>query len=103
MGKSVFSDLEEGKQTYLTAKAFENSNAQTKKKLERLLRKKKITKNDFGLFQEILVESGSKDYSEKLAQRYLAKALKELEKTPFNKSQKAKLSSLALYIVKRNL
>lgn len=64
-GKSIISDLVEGKRTILLWKAYKNSNTSNKKFIENILSKKNIGIKDLETIKNIMIESGSLDHAKK--------------------------------------
>jgi len=63
LGKSVDSDIQEGKQTLLTVRAFENASPSQKKKLEFFIGNLSITKADMEEVRRIIEDTGALEYS----------------------------------------
>jgi geranylgeranyl diphosphate synthase type I len=102
LGKPVGSDVKEVKQTLLVIKAFEKSTPAQKKKLKRLLGKKDLSIDELAVFREIIVATGSLDYSQKLSQDLVSQALKDLTKVSFAEQEaRAFFQAIAEYIIKR--
>lgn len=101
-GKSVKSDAEEGKHTFLTVKALEVLPVEERSEFVSLLRKGKLSDADFEIFKDAIIETGSKKYSQVLAGEYLKKSLQFLGNTPYNDSVQGKFAALAEFIVHRN-
>ncbi len=81
-GKPVGSDVREKKKTLLVVKAYEWGNNEVKKFLEEIYDRKKqndITDEDVRMVQEIVKETGSLDYSEKLIGKLYNEAMVALE------------------------
>lgn len=102
-GKSVGSDIEEGKQTILVVKARENSNSKQKKQINDILGKKNITPEDIEKFQKIIKETGSLDYAVALARKLINRGKKNIEKMNINKEAKDFLIGIAGYMIQRDL
>jgi geranylgeranyl diphosphate synthase type I len=103
MGKSVASDIEEGKQSLLVVKARQLASVVQKKELNAILGKKKLTKKEIGTFQDILKETGALAYAEKLTMRHLNEGKQEIEKTIILPEAKKFLVGLAEYLEKREV
>lgn len=102
IGKSVMSDFEEGKHTFLTVKAHELLSEADSKEFSALLAKSAPTRDDFEAFRSFIEASGSKAYSEELAAQYLEESLQNLAQSAYNESVKERLRSLAQFIVHRD-
>lgn len=103
IGKSVASDIEEGKQSLLVVKAREIASASVKKQLAEVLGKKNITKKEIKIFQDILKTTGSLEYSKDLASEYIQKAKVELEKIIIKKEARSFLIGLNQYLNGREI
>lgn len=73
LGKSVGSDIRQGKQTILVAKAYENANREQKKILDSTLGKKDLTAEGLESFRKVIVETGSLDYAKRLSAKLVEK------------------------------
>jgi geranylgeranyl diphosphate synthase, type I len=102
IGKPVGSDIIEGKQTLLLIKALEKGNQEQKKIIKDCLNKENISEKEVEDFRQIVRETGSLEYSEKLARELTEEALQALNEIDF-KSVEAKefFSGIAEYIVNR--
>lgn len=63
IGKSVGSDIEEGKKTLLSVKTFAEANAKQLKSLSQLFGKQNISLDEVKAFRKIVIETGSLKYS----------------------------------------
>ena len=103
MGKSVASDIEEGKQSLLVIKARLLATKTEKKQLNSILGKNKLTQKEILTFQNILKSTGALKYAEKLAAQYLDKGKKEIEKAVLLPQSKEFLVGLVEYLEKREV
>ncbi|MCX6762018.1 MAG: polyprenyl synthetase family protein [Candidatus Moranbacteria bacterium] len=104
LGKSVGADIIEGKQTLLVFRALKNGTKEQIKEINRLLGKKDLTEKEAEAFRRIVRETGSLEYSQGLAGRFVAESLVALEKIEFkNNEAKNFLESIAEYIIKREV
>lgn len=104
LGKSVGADIIEGKQTLLVVQALKSGTARQKGAIKNLLGKKDLTKPEVESFRRILRETGSLEYSQKLAGKLVAESLSVLKNVEFkNKEAKNFLESIAEYIIKREV
>jgi len=105
LGKSVGSDIRQGKQTILVVKAFEKANANQKKILNDTLGKKDLTAKDLDNFRRVMIETGSLDYAKKLSMRLVEKGKKAIESSSFwpgmEKEAKEFLLGIGDYIINR--
>lgn len=102
LGKPVGSDIMEGKQTLLLLKAQQWGNGNQKQRLKQLIGKKDISNGEVEEFRAIIKDTGSLDYSKKLAQSLVAEGLNELGKISFkNEQSRIFLEGIAKYIIER--
>jgi geranylgeranyl diphosphate synthase type I len=104
LGKSVGADIIEGKQTFLVLKALQKGNKKQRSEIKRLLGKKDLQEKEAEIFRQIIKETGSLEYSQKLAEKLVAQSLVVLEKTEFRDIEAKKfLEGIAEYIIKREV
>lgn len=103
LGKPVCSDLREGKQTLLVLKAVEKGNSVQRKFIKNVLGNRNITRQEVEKFREIVVNTGSLDYSKKLAKNLVSKGVSAMEKSAISKDAKDFLVGIAEYIVSREV
>ena len=104
IGKPIGSDVIEGKQTLLVVKALELGNKTQKGIIKKYLGKTDLTGRELEEFRSAVSESGSLEYSENLADKFVTQALEAIEKIDFkNKEAKEFLIGLAEYMVKREV
>jgi geranylgeranyl diphosphate synthase type I len=102
LGKSISSDIEKGKQTILLARALSSGNIRQKKELRAILKKKRILQGDREKFRKIIVETGSLEYTKKLADNYIKKGKESLDKAKISQKTKEFLLNLADFITSRS-
>src|SRR5260221_6734162 len=95
LGKSVTSDISEGKKTILTVFALQNATSSQKEILDRLYGKRKITKVECKVVKKVFEDTGALSYSQALAQQYIDKAKKVIPRLSQNASTKKLLEQLA--------
>ncbi|NTU67044.1 MAG: polyprenyl synthetase family protein [Candidatus Moranbacteria bacterium] len=102
IGKPVGSDIIEGKQTILVARALANGNKRQIAGIRKLLGKKDLTKSDLEDFRNLIKETGALAYSEKLMEKLVSESLEALKGIGF-KNQEARtfLEGIARYMVER--
>ena len=101
LGKSVGSDIKEGKQTILVSKAIENSGYSQKKMLNNLLGKNDLTTGDVKKFREIIIKTKSLDYAQDMAQKFISQGKREIEKARISKKARDFLLGIADYMANR--
>src|SRR3989344_2751151 len=75
-GKSITSDIEEGKVTLLILKALANASSKQKKILNKYYGKGKIGVREVGEIRDIFIKTGALEYSNKKAEELVADAKK---------------------------
>ncbi|EKD46718.1 MAG: Geranylgeranyl pyrophosphate synthase, partial [uncultured bacterium] len=103
MGKSVASDIEEGKQSLLVVQARETGSLIQRKQLGSILGKKNLSQKEIIAFQNILKSTGALEYSKKKANEHIDKAKTELEKIIIKKEARKFLVGLAEYLEEREV
>ncbi|NTW27186.1 MAG: polyprenyl synthetase family protein [Candidatus Moranbacteria bacterium] len=103
IGKSVASDIEEGKQSLLVVKAREFATSVQKKRLNEILGTKNLTQKEIAEFQNILKTTGSLQYAQDLATQYLVEGKKEIEKIILLPAAKKFLLGLVAYLEGRDI
>jgi len=88
IGKSITSDLQESKKTLLILKAFQKANTKNKSALENILNKNKITVSDLNKTREIIINSGSLEFSQEQIKILKGQAEKILSKSTIMPKQK---------------
>ncbi|MBI5553525.1 MAG: polyprenyl synthetase family protein, partial [Candidatus Diapherotrites archaeon] len=100
-GKSVSSDLSEGKKTLLILKALQESNASERKTVFSALGNPKVTPAQVARVREIVQKTGSLEYSQELSRQFAQKSLNALEASGLSFSSKKFLMELAHYLIAR--
>jgi len=104
LGKPVCSDLRKGVQTLLVVKALERGNRSQRAWLQNKMGDPDATAGDIEEFKKIIIDTGSLEYSEELARKFVAKGLDALERADIkNKTAKEFLAGIAEYIVNREV
>ncbi len=101
IGKSSKSDVNEGKQTLLIIKALEKSGKGDREFIWKCLNNRNIDDEDFEKLKDIIVKTGSLDYSRWLIKKFVENGKKRLEKIDGRKETKAFLHWFADYLVTR--
>lgn len=101
-GKPVGADLKEGKKTLLIINALRKAMPKQKQIILKNLGNKGCSEKGLNEVREIIKETGSLDYSNRLAEKLAAESKKALHKLPLSGKNKMILSDIADYIVKRN-
>jgi len=103
IGKSVISDIQEGKQSLMVVYAKNKVNSVERKFLKEILGKKSITQQELKRFKDILIETKAKKRTCELAEKYLEKGKNEIEKAVLMPKSKNFLLDLAKYLREREL
>jgi len=101
LGKPVDSDIKEGKNTLLYTQALKRGNFRQQKKLMSLWGKKDITPTETEEARKIIKETGSLEYSQKLAKKLVEKGKKAVPQITKNKELQEVFLSLADFVVER--
>ena len=100
-GKSVTSDIEEGKNTLLIVYALKNASQAQKKILEKYYGKKNISKNGLDQVRNIFRETGALDYSRQQAVKYVERAKKIIPELTSDPKYVKLLNQLADFLINR--
>ncbi len=100
-GKSIKSDVNEGKKTLLMLKAMELSGPEEREFIKKCLSSGDISDEDFNRLKEIVMESGSYEYSRNLMQKMTDKSKEYLSQVKGDARIKEFLSWFANYIIER--
>ncbi|MEK7664959.1 MAG: polyprenyl synthetase family protein [Patescibacteria group bacterium] len=101
LGKSVTSDIKEGKQTLLTVAAYRLGTAIQRERLKFLLGNPQVSPADIEEVREIMRLSSALDYARSRAKSLVEDGKVELKKLPIGADTKQVLEELADYIVER--
>ncbi|MDF1498723.1 MAG: polyprenyl synthetase family protein [Patescibacteria group bacterium] len=101
IGKPVGSDIMEGKKTLLLAKAVENADDTQKKILDKSLGNKNISIKDIDNVKDIIINTGSLEFSNKKALELVENAKKEIKNISISKENVKFLNNFADFIVNR--
>lgn len=102
LGKPEGSDIKEGKKTLLTIKALELGNSKQRNFIQHHLGNKNLTKKQLAEFRQIVIDTGSLDYSQKKCEKLVKRALKALQKITFcNEKAAIFFNGIAEYIIDR--
>ncbi len=100
-GKPTDSDIKEGKNTLLYTQALKRGTAAQRKRLRSLWGNTDIRPKEVDEAREIIKDTGSLEYSQKLAQEMVAKGKQAVPQITKNKDLQEVFLSLADYIVER--
>jgi len=100
-GKPAGSDIREGKRTLLVVKAYERGTEEQRKRIEEILGKKDLTREELEEIREIIRETGSLEYSQELMERLVGEAKAVIESSDVVEPTRTILLQLADYMVHR--
>lgn len=100
-GKSVGSDISEGKKTLLVSRAYHNATIEQKKSLKDLLGNKDLSRNDIKKFQDILVKTGAIDSVHAYMEELISSAEDALKTMKITNESRDFLMTLAQYLNNR--
>ncbi len=100
-GKSIKSDVNEGKKTLLMLKALENTSQENREFIKKCLASGDVSDGDFHRLRQIVKDSGSYDYSRKMMESMIEKSKEYLSQVNGNAEIKEFLKWLANYIIER--
>lgn len=101
IGKSVTSDIEEGKLTLLFLHALENDDEAQKEILDKYYGKGKIGESELEAIRKVFIETGALESSQNKAQELVEKAKKTVEGMEIPDDKKEILLQMSDFIVKR--
>lgn len=102
IGKPIGDDIKEGKNTLLFTQAIKRGTPQQRQRLNKLWGKKDITLEEIKEAREIILQTGSFEYSQKMAQKLVKKGKKAIPKITKDKNLQRVFLSLADFVVTRN-
>jgi geranylgeranyl diphosphate synthase type I len=103
LGKSVTSDVEEGKNTLLISHALKHADTKQKAFLEMHYGKGELTEENFAKLKQILETTGALDYSRQKAVKYVSLAKQVIPELTGNKQHVQLLSELADFLINRQV
>lgn len=103
LGKEVGSDIKQGKQTILVAKALQKADSKQKAVIKNCLGNKNLSQKDLKKFRQAIIETGSLDYAKNLARELVTKGKKKIEEANINLEAKKFMLGIADYMVNREV
>ena len=100
-GKSIKSDVNEGKKTLLMIKAYESSDNITRKFIDKCLNSGDISDSDFEKLRKIVRDSGSLEYTKQKIDEYNTRASESIRQIDGNQDAAEMLNFLLEYLIKR--
>ncbi len=101
LGKSVTSDIEEGKNTLLVIEALKKAAPDQREVLDKVYGKGKINQSQLEQIRRIFTETGALEYSRKRAEEMVEEAKKTVERMEIPANKKQLLSEMAEFLVER--
>jgi geranylgeranyl diphosphate synthase type I len=101
MGKSVDSDIREGKKTVLIAKSYEWANSKQRKTLECILGDSDASESDIDEVRQIIYQVGAYEYAVRLSHRLVEQAKDALNQVKLEEKGKNYLLAAADYLLSR--
>lgn len=105
-GKPAHSDLRQGKMTLLIIKALEFGNKKQQKILKKIWGKRNLSEQEANVARQIVVDTGSLDYSRNVSIKWAKKAQKAIPlmyNMKWNKESIEYLDGIAQYMVERDV
>ncbi len=100
-GKSIKGDVNEGKKTLLMIKAMEKSGKKDREFIKKCLSSGNVSDNDFRKLQDLVVSTGSLDYSKEIMGKLVSKSKEYISRIDGNSEIKEFLVWFADYIIQR--
>lgn len=101
LGKSVTSDIEEGKNTLLITKALENSDKEQRQFLKDCYGKGKISGDKVKRVKEIFEETKALDYAKQKAEELVKQSKQIIQQMIVDERYKSLLNEFAVFLIKR--
>lgn len=103
VGKPVGSDIKEGKQTILVAKARENADRKQKKILESILGKKDLASEELKTFKKIIQDTGALAYANDLIDKEIEASRGIIKNIKISRESRDFLLGIADYVKEREI
>ncbi len=101
LGKSVTSDIEEGKNTLLIIQALKNCNLKQKEILDKYYGQGKIGGKELSSIREVFKEAGALKYSQEKADQLIKDAKVVIKQMEISENKKNLLTQMADFLVQR--
>lgn len=102
LGKSVTSDIEEGKNTLLITEALKNATPQQKEILDTYYGKGEVSQEGLNEIRKVFEQSGSLEYSREKALEYVNRAKSMIPEITQNTELQKLLADFSDYLINRN-
>lgn len=101
-GKPAYSDLKEGKKTFLILKALEKANQKDRKIVNSILGRNDIGSEELKQVRGIIIKTSSLKYSLNLSNNFIDNAITILNNLPIDAKSKKGMQCLAEYIINKD-
>lgn len=102
LGKSVTSDIKEGKNTLLITQALKNADSQHKKIIKKYYGNPQVDQQGVEAIKNVFIESGALDYSKQKAVEYVVQAKQVIPKITKDKRLQNLLNEMADFLINRD-
>ncbi len=102
LGKSVTSDIEEGKNTLLITEAVKRASKEQQKIIEKYYGKGAVSEEGLNAIREVFEQTGSLEYSRQKALEYINRAKQVIPEITSSKKYQQVLAELSDFLVNRN-
>lgn len=102
LGKSVTSDIEEGKNTLLITEALKNANSAQKEILAKYYGKGRVDQEAVEQIKQVFTDTNALEYSQKRAEEYVKIAKKLIPEITDNQKYQDLLEEMSDFLVKRD-
>lgn len=100
LGKPVGSDLQQGLLTLPAIYVLQKGDCKARAELKKIISKKELNEEDICRAVELVKKTQAIDYSQAIANKYVKKSVKELERLPANDAAET-LQKIALFVKNR--
>jgi geranylgeranyl diphosphate synthase type I len=102
LGKSVTSDIEEGKNTLLITEAYKNANNEQKQILDKYYGSGEVSSEHLEQIKHVFIETGALEYSKNMASQYVESAKKLIPELTKSEDHRHLLSEMSEFLVNRD-
>ena len=102
LGKSVTSDIEEGKNTLLITEALKNANEEQQKIIDTYYGKGKIDETGLQAIRAVFEQTGALEYSKQKASEFIERAKKTIPEITSDENYQQILEELSDYLINRS-
>ena len=102
LGKSVTSDIEEGKNTLLITEAYKNANNEQKQILDKYYGNGEVSSEHLEQIKQVFIDTGALEYSKNMASQYVESAKKLIPELTESEDHRQLLSEMSEFLVNRD-